>query len=205
MRKYMRKSIMRELIFPNIFNVEVEFEDKHIDDFKAFKDSGISPFGQAPILEVDGKVITQTGAIARYCGKQGGFYPRDDDFAAAKIDELIDTATDITVCVGATMRMADPKEKMEARANLAADKLPMYFSALEKMMKENGSTGYFVGNKMTIADIAMWRLFGWFKGGALDGIPTDILDSYPLLTQLFNNMDANPQIKAWMESQYPKK
>ena len=33
----------------------------------------------------------------RYCGKQSGFYPRDDDWAAAKIDEIIDTATDITV------------------------------------------------------------------------------------------------------------
>ena len=35
--------------------------------------------------------------ISRYCGKQSGLYPRDDDWAAAKIDEIIDTATDITV------------------------------------------------------------------------------------------------------------
>ena len=33
----------------------------------------------------------------RYCGKQSGLYPRDDDWTAAKIDEIIDTATDITV------------------------------------------------------------------------------------------------------------
>jgi len=182
---------------------EVEFEDKRMD-FKAFKETGKAPFGQAPILEVDGKVISQTGAIARYCGKQGGFYPRDDDFAAAKIDELIDTATDITNLVGPTMRMGD-EEKLEARQKLAGDKLPMYFTALEGMMKANGSTGFFVGDKMTIADLAMWRLFGWFKGGALDGMPTDLLDSYPLLTKSFNDMDTNPKIKAWMDSHYPKK
>ena len=35
----------------------------------------------------------------------------------------------------------------------------------------SGSTGFYVGSAMTIADIAMWRLLGWFKGGALDGIP----------------------------------
>lgn len=35
--------------------------------------------------------------MSRYCGKQSGLYPRDDDWAAAKIDEIIDTATDITV------------------------------------------------------------------------------------------------------------
>jgi len=181
----------------------IEFEDKRID-FKTLKESGKAPFGQAPIIEIDGKVVSQTGAIARYCGKQGGFYPRDDDFAAAKIDELIDTATDITNCIAPTMRMGEA-EKLEARKKLATDKLPMYFSALEGIMKANGSTGFFVGNKMTIADLAMWRLFGWIKGGALDGLPTDLLDSYPLLTKFFNDIDSHPQIKAWMDSHYPKK
>ena len=28
-------------------------------------------------------------------------------------------------------------------------------------MTENGSTGFFVGNKMTVADLAMWRMWGW--------------------------------------------
>ena len=28
-------------------------------------------------------------------------------------------------------------------------------------MSENGSTGFYVGNKMTIADLAMWRMWGW--------------------------------------------
>ena len=65
-------------------------------------------------MEVDGKVITQTGAIARYCGKLGGLYPKDDDFSAAKVDEIIDTATDITNLVGPTMRMGEA-EKLEAR------------------------------------------------------------------------------------------
>ena len=183
--------------------MQVEFEDKRVD-FKFIKECGKSPFGQAPFLEVDGKVISQTGAIARYCGKLGGFYPKDDDFAAAKIDEIIDTATDITNLIGPTMRMGDA-EKLEARKVLASDKLPMYFSALEAMMKANGSTGFFVGDKMTIADIAMWRLMGWFKGGALDGISTDMLDKYPLLTKSFNDTESHPKIKAWMDSHYPKK
>ena len=185
------------------FETQVEFEDKRVD-FKFIKECGKAPLGQAPFLEVDGKVICQTGAIARYCGKLGGFYPKDDDFAAAKIDEIIDTATDITNLIGPTMRMGDA-EKLEARKVLASDKLPMYFSALEAMMKANGSTGFFVGDKMTIADIAMWRLMGWFKGGALDGISTDILDKYPLLTKSFNDTESHPKIKAWMDSHYPKK
>ena len=186
-----------------IFDIQVEFEDKRVD-FKTFKELGKAPFGQAPILEVDGKVISQTGAIARYCGKQGGLYPRDDDFAAAKIDELIDTATDITCLIGPTMRMAE-EEKLEARKKLAEDKIPMYLAALEAIMIANGSTGFFVGDKMTIADIALWRLFGWLKGGNLDGLPTDLIDKHPLLLKSFNDIDAHPQIKSWMDSHYAKK
>ena len=80
-----------------------------------------------------------------------------------------------------------------------------HFAALEKLMAANGSTGFYVGSKMTIADLAMYRLLGWLKCGVLDGIPTDIVDAYPLLLQNFNDLDANPDIRAWMDTHYPKK
>ena len=174
----------------------------------AFKESGLAPFGQVPVLEVDGKVIAQTGAIARYCGKLGGFYPRDDDFAAAKIDEIIDTATDMTVAVKRsfmrTFRM-EGKEKTEAREQLATVTFPMYLKALEKIMTENGSTGFYVGDKMTIADITMWRMFGWLTGGIVDGLPTNMLEPYPQLQANFKTTDKHPEIVDWMAKHYPKK
>ena len=58
------------------------------------------------------------------------------------------------------MRIADAKEKLEARATLASGKLPFYFTALETFLTQNGSTGFYVGDSMTIADLAMWRLLG---------------------------------------------
>merc|ERR1712130_621505 len=75
---------------------KVPFENVTSMNLQALRESGKATLGQMPILEVDGKTCVQTGAIARYCGKQSGLYPRDDDWAAAKIDEIIDTATDIT-------------------------------------------------------------------------------------------------------------
>ena len=59
-----------------ISNLQVEFEDRIITDRTAWEATGVSPFGQAPLLEVDGKPIAQTGAIARYCGKLSGHYPK---------------------------------------------------------------------------------------------------------------------------------
>ena len=134
-------------------------------------------------------------------------HPQDDDFAAAKIDEIIDTATDMTIEMGATMRMEDKEEQKAARAKLIADdgKMTKYFKALDKILKDNGSTGFFVGKTMTIADIAMWRLLGWFNGGYLWGLPTDLIDKYALLNKFWNDIDANPSIRAYMEAKYPPK
>ena len=186
---------------------KVPFEDVRIktaEEREAFRASGKAPFGQVPILEVDGKIIAQTGGIARYCGKLGGFYPKDDDFAAAKVDEIIDTATDITVAVGRTFRM-EANEKIAARKVLATETLPKYLKALEKIMTENGSTGYYVGKKMTIADIAMWRMFGWLAGGIVDGLPTNLLEPYTQVETNFKLVDQHPEITAWMTTHYPKK
>ena len=88
-------------------------------------------------------MAAQAGAIARYCGKQSGLYPRHDDLAAAKIDEIIDVATDITLAVTRTFGMAEA-EKLAARAALGEVTLPMYFKALEQVLTENGSTGWLV-------------------------------------------------------------
>ena len=65
------------------------------------------------------------------------------------------------------------------------------------------SLGFYVGKSMTIADLAMWRLLGWVSGGALDGIPRDLVESYP---QINSNMIAtgnNEKIKAYMAEKYP--
>ena len=187
--------------------MQVEFEDRIITDRTAWEATGVSPFGQAPLLEVDGKPIAQAGAIARYCGKLSGHYPKDDDFAAAKIDEIIDTANDMTTEMELTMKMEGAEAQTAARAKLIADdgKMTRYFKALEMLLKENGSTGFFVGKTMTIADIAMWRLLGWFNGGYLWGLPTDLIDKYTLLSKFWNDIDANPCIRAYMVAKYPPK
>merc|ERR1719189_1630971 len=165
-------------------NVKVTFADRD-----PLREAGKAPLGQFPTLEVDGKVVCQTGAIARYCGKLG---------------EIIDTATDITMLVGATMGIKDDQEKLAARAELCSGKLAKYLEALEKFLIQNGSTGFYVGNKMTIADLAVWRLMGWLNGGVLDGIPKTVLEPYKQVDAHFKSLDENPQIRAYMKEKYNK-
>jgi glutathione S-transferase len=180
---------------------DIPFENTHPsrDEFREGKADGTLPFGQVPVLLVDGQPIGQTGAIARFCGKLSGLYPTDDALAAARIDQLIDAATDITIKVSPTMRIKDPDAKLAAREALAEGPLPIWFGYLEALCPEDG---YLVGDALSIGDLAIWRLMGWFKGGFLDGIPTTLLDPFPRLSAHYERIGSMPKIQTWMQENY---
>jgi glutathione S-transferase len=52
-----------------------------------------TPFGKAPILEIDGKQTHQSAAICRYLAKQFGLNG-SNDWEALEIDAIVDTLTD---------------------------------------------------------------------------------------------------------------
>ena len=163
-----------KLIYPNIpfwraevsrlalFIGGIEFEDfrPSSEEIKKMKNDGILPFGQFPILQVNGKTIAQTGAIARFCGKLSGLYPSGNQFNAAKVDEVIDLATDITNQIRPALREKDPKLSTKMRRELAEIILPRWLGFLEKILEDNNKN-FFVGNSLSIADLAAWRLCGW--------------------------------------------
>ena len=160
-----------------------------------------SPFHQLPVIEVDDKIIGQTGAIARYCGKVSNLYS-DDILKAAKIDQIIDAATDITNVVSPTIREKNEVKKMEDRKVLVNKLLPRWFRYLENLLSEDDST-WFV-EKMTIADIAMWRLLGWLTSGIIDGIPTSVIDDFPKLKNVHHQVHIHPKVQEWMMKTYGK-
>jgi glutathione S-transferase len=160
------------------------------------------PFHQLPVIEVDGKIIGQTGAIARYCGKVSNLYS-EDILEAAKIDQIIDAATDITNLVSPTIREKNEQKKIEDRKILTNKLLPRWFKYLENLLSDETSK-WFVKNKMTIADIVIWRLLGWLTSGIIDGIPTTIVNEFPKLKNVHYNVHNHPKVKEWMMKTYGK-
>ena len=51
------------------------------------------PFGQMPVLEIDGKQYAQSIALSRYVAKQVGLYGKDD-LESLQIDQAADLSTD---------------------------------------------------------------------------------------------------------------
>ncbi len=205
-----------ELIYPNfpfwraevsrlaLYIGDVPFSNIHPsrEEYADLKKK-VLPFGQVPVLKVDGKVIGQTGAIARFCGKLTGLYPTEDHLLAAEVDQVIDAATDITNLFSPSMREKDPEKKLALREKLAAEELPKWLGYLERLLDLN-DTGFFVAEKLTIADLAIWRLMGWLSGGILDGVPKNIIQPYSLLQSHYESVGNLPKVKQWMANQYGK-
>ena len=198
-----------EVLRVSLFIRDIPFEDVRVsrEEFIHLIKTGFlpngkrSPFHQLPVIEVEDKIIGQTGAIARYCGKVSNLYS-DDMLKAAKIDQIIDAATDITNVVSPTIREKDQRKKMEDRKVLVNKLLPRWFRYLENLLSEDDST-WFV-EKMTIADIAMWRLLGWLTSGIIDGIPTSVVDDFPKLKNIHHQIHTHPKVQEWMLKTYGK-
>ena len=198
-----------EVLRVSLFIRNIPFEDIRVsrEEFihlikTGFLPNGMKvPFHQLPVIEVDGEIIGQTGAIARYCGKVSNLYA-DDMLKAAKIDQIIDAATDITNVVSPTIREKDQEKKMEDRKVLVNKLLPRWFRYLENLLLEDDST-WFV-EKMTIADIAIWRLLGWLTSGIIDGIPTSVVDDFPKLKNIHHQVHTHPKVQEWMLKAYGK-
>ena len=193
---------------------DIDFEDVRMTwrkDFDIMINTGklpygvISPFRQIPVMEVDGQVIGQTGGIARFCGKLSGMYPKNDDLLAAKIDQIIDAATDITNLVSLTMKEKDPDKRRSERQKLSKETLPKWLGFLENLLQENKLSEWFAGDKISVADLAIWRLLGWIISGKLEHVPRTLLNTFPKLTTLYKNVDSQPKIQEWMSLNYLKK
>ena len=196
----------------SLFIGDIPFQDYRIegDDYHKFKKSGelpnkkIAPFKQLPVLDVDGEIFAQTGAIARYCGKLSGLYPKDDDYKSALIDQIIEAAQDINFLVTLSGRDKDAEKKKLAREILANRHLPKWFQYLENLNNQNDQSVYFVGKDLTIADLAIWRLLGWLTSGLLDGVPMNILEPYERLKKLREVIYNHPKVNEWMMKTYGK-
>ena len=192
-----------------LFMGDIKFDDVRIkrEDFSTAKETGtlsdgtVLPFHQIPCLVVDDVSIAQTGAIARFCGKLSGLYPTHDDVNAAKIDDFIDFATDLTVMIDNTPNKTDEEKKRKARRDLATGPLKRKLSMLEKNISSDSE--WMVTSNISIADVAIWRLLGWLSSGILDGMPTDLLSGFPKIRKLCLAVDKHPKIQKWISLTYP--
>ncbi|KAK6645663.1 hypothetical protein RUM43_001943 [Polyplax serrata] len=123
----------------------IPFEDCRLEyeEWKQYKSS--APFGQVPILEINGKAYNQTSAICRYLAKQMGLMGQTD-LDCLEIDGIVDTITDYRLNYAAYFKLQTDEERDTKLKEIREIHNPYYFEKFEKIVTENG--GYFVRNKV---------------------------------------------------------
>lgn len=161
------------------------------------------PFGQLPVLEVKGQKLAQSIAVLIFVGHVAGLVPADV-WAEAKILEAMLFAEEMAAEIIPTFRTQDPEQLKEQRAAVAKKVREHFVPAFDKLLVNNGDSGYLVGGGLTIADLHVWKMLEWFIGGRMDHIPTDLLDGAPRVKALFDRIGADQRVTAWQEFQKSK-
>ncbi|KAK7485113.1 hypothetical protein BaRGS_00023653 [Batillaria attramentaria] len=71
--------------------------------------------------------------------------------------------------------------------------LPKYFGFYEKMLKDNGGSGYLVGNSVSLGDFYLYDM----QDNLLQ-LKKDALKDYPLMQKLRQNVESQPLVKAYL-------
>nr|XP_050860664.1 glutathione S-transferase-like [Vespula vulgaris]XP_050860665.1 glutathione S-transferase-like [Vespula vulgaris] len=169
----------------------VEFEDVRFDREDWPKIKPTTPFGQVPMLEVDGKKINQSTAIARYLAKQHGLAGKND-WEALEIDAIVDTIHDLRAKIAAHHYEQNAEAKA-AKLKVANEVVPYILERLDNQVKNNG--GYFVGGALSWADFTFVALLDYLNFMS----KSNIVEKYDNLKALKEKVENIPAIKKWVE------
>lgn len=133
-----------------------------------------TPYGSVPLLEVDGKPLCQTLAIARYAGTIGGLVS-SDPLKNALGDEAADTMAELCSKLFSAMFEKDAEKKAADEKALFEESMPKIFGLWESRMT----------TKFLVDDKPMWQdvfLGHWFS--RISEIKPELMQKFPKLTGL---------------------
>ncbi|XP_048257391.1 glutathione S-transferase 1-like [Haliotis rufescens] len=168
-----------------------DYEDVRIPSEAWAAEKPNTPLGQMPVLDIDGKPFCQSSAISRYLAKTFGFYG-NGDLEALQVDQALGVVQDVITAFLKSKFEKDAAKQAELMKEMKEVKIPLYFGMFEKLLKNNGSTGYFVGKKISLADVSLFDLCDKVQ-------PVVKLADYPLVKKCNENVGDNPKIKAWVK------
>jgi glutathione S-transferase len=153
-----------------------------------------TPFGQVPILEVDGVKLCQSAAIARYLARKFNLAGKTE-LDQARADMVIDCIDDTIKPAFGVYFETDETRKAALKKKFLEEQLPTSLAGLESILKANhNGDGFFVGTELTWADLAILGL-----GDFLGVFQADSqLANYPKLTALRERVSKVPKIAEWI-------
>ena len=157
-----------------------------------------TPFNSVPVLEIDGRPVTQSNSILRYVGKLGGLYPKDD-LQALYCDEVMSAVENLNYHVGQTMRLP-ANELQAAREKLMDGWLTTFVRGINGLLTRGGGS-YFADQRLTVADLKVFVDTRRLGSGMLDYIPKDFVQQLaPALVDHQKRIADDPVVVAYYAS-----
>nr|AAN85429.1 glutathione-S-transferase [Pyrocystis lunula] len=191
----------------------VPYIDDRIDMATQWKDmKPTTPFGQLPVMTVDGsKQIAQSQGMLRLACKLAGLIP-EDPVEFLKAEEVVGLSWDMVDAITPSMQLDRrpylygceglpleqlTKKAVEMREKLSAPdgEINRFLGYLDGLLAKNG-TGWFVGNKPSLAECEMIPRLRSLRKGNRDGFPKTIVDKHKNLMKMYWAFHELPAIKA---------
>ncbi|PFX16275.1 Glutathione S-transferase 1 [Stylophora pistillata] len=190
-----------EIIRLSFVAANIEYEDVRLtrEQWAKEKETGRPPLGQAPFLVTpDGKVLGQSQAIMKYVCRIGGLSPTES-FDEAIADMIVGGVEDFFQSLLKIHMEKDEAKKMELLKEFFEETLPSRLPKYENILKANNEgKGFFVGDKLTYADIIFFDLMNLLEKG--EPTAPKALEKFPLLAAHHNRVLDVPEIKKWVET-----
>ncbi|XP_044108821.1 glutathione S-transferase A4-like [Neovison vison] len=172
----------------------VEFEEEFIETTEQYEKllkDGRLLFGQVPMVEIDGMVLTQTRAILSYLAAKYDLYGKDLK-ETVRINMYTDGTLDLMLMI-AVAAFKPPAEKEESLALVVKRAKTRYFPVFEKILKDHGED-FLVGNKFSWADIQLLEAILM-----VEELDASVLSEFPLLKAFKTRISNIPTIKKFLQ------
>lgn len=170
----------------------VEYEDERFETSEWPKLKAKQPFGQIPVLDVDGVRIAQSSAIHQYLAERfdlRGHNPLE----SARVTMIAEGASDLRY----KYVMANREGKLD---NFFEKTLPEWAGYFEKLLSTQDAkvSGFYVGARISYADLNSFN--AWSN---IVAKRSDALKAFPLLAKHTASIGKRERIAKWI-AQRPK-
>ncbi|KAJ8044172.1 S-crystallin SL11 [Holothuria leucospilota] len=178
----------------------IKYEDRRIQK-EAWPDlKPKTPLGQLPVLEIDGIQYPHSHAMYRYLAREYDFYGSSSK-EQLEIDVVCETVDDIWPEFYKIFNAEGDEKKNELRKKLADDGAMKLITNLEKLLKKNNNgSGWFIGKKVTLADVMAFNIIYDFLPAVLEIKEGEFdLKEHDVLKAFVDRFKAQDKIADWIK------